>query len=89
MKVGHMDFWNRKKVADLEWQVSSLREQRDNLLSDIERLETRMRGERVCGGHCQKCKHGFQAEVPQYVGVGWYNPWMCLLDCKCKDFEQK
>ena len=33
---------------------------------------------------------GFQSDGIEYLGVGAYQmPWLCLLDCKCKDFEKK
>ena len=84
-----MDFWNRKKVAELEEENRRLRRERDDALSRVGELKKRISGERVCGAYCEKCKHGFQTEVQQYVGVGWYNPWRCLLDCKCNGFEKK
>lgn len=84
-----MDFWNRKKVADLEEENCRLIRERNDALSRVAELQKRISGERVCGGYCQVCKYGFPSQVPQYVGAGWYNPWMCILDCKCKEFEQK
>ncbi len=84
-----MDFWNRKKVYNLEEENRRLRNERDDALSRVAELQNRISGKRVCGGYCEKCKHGFQTVVPQYVGAGWYNPWMCLLNCNCKEFEQK
>ena len=84
-----MDFWNRKKVAHLEEENRRLRTERDNALSRVEDLAKRISGQRVCGAYCEKCKHGFRTEVSEYVCIGSYRPWICLLDCKCSEFEKK
>lgn len=75
-----MDFWNRKKVRRLERTI-------DEYKRDIEKLESRLKGDRVCGGYCKKCAHGIQAE--NFFMGAVYNTIACELDCKCKDFQRK
>lgn len=93
-----MDFWNRKKVKELEAKHELFRKQaeaeRTDLKKEIERLKIRLdeaykiiRGDRVCGGYCDKCGHSIVVDKPMIFGSG--RAWVCELDCKCKDFQRK
>ena len=81
-----MDFWNRKKVEDLEIKLDIAESKARNLQKKIEKLEAKLRGDRVCDWYCKNCKHGIQ-----YYNIGIYpiTGCECALDCKCKDFERK
>lgn len=51
------------------------------LKDENEKLKKMVRGERVCGAHCDKCENG-------YLKNGWGDRG-CLLDITCKDFSRK
>lgn len=91
-----MDFWNRKKVRELEIERKRLIDDRDaeikKLKSEIDGLEKRLRGDRVCDGYCQLCEHGIMQEYtlfPNDYPVESGVKFSCALDCKCKDFKKR
>ena len=55
-----MDFWNRKKVKDLEIRLNIAESENRCLQKQIEKLEAKLSGDRVCDGYCENCKHGIQ-----------------------------
>lgn len=80
-----MDFWNRQKVKELELKIG-FKEKEIEVLKDKLRLaEKKIKGERVCGGYCQKCVHG----IERIENMGFMGGYTCELDCKCKDFQKK
>lgn len=86
-KGASMDFWNRKRVKDLEIRLNIAESKNRGLQKQIEKLEAKLSGNRVCDGYCENCKHGIQ----YYVGGICIGPpiYKCALDCKCKDFDRK
>ena len=84
-----MDFWNRKKVKDLEKRLNMTESENRDLQTQIEKLEAQLRGGRVCDGYCENCKHGIQ-DYASGICIDPLTPYYkCDLDCKCKDFERK
>lgn len=82
-----MDFWNRKKVRELESRVRELEENREIMMAKLDEAKKKLRGDRVCDGYCDKCAHSIPVEG-YYMG-GVYTRYSCELDCKCKDFQKK
>lgn len=81
-----MEFWNRKKVKDLEIRLNIAESKNRGLQKQIEKLEAKLSGDRVCDGYCESCKHGIQCYI---MGIYPIPSYRCDLDCKCKDFERK
>ena len=84
-----MDFWNRQKVKDLEIRLNIAEIKNRGLQKQIEKLEAKLSGGRICDGYCENCKHGIQ-----YYNIGIFAgapfpSYKCELDCKCKDFDLK
>lgn len=82
-----MDFWNRKKVRELELEISHKESEIESLRNQLQLAEKKIKGERVCGGYCKQCTHGIQDE--NFFMGAVYNTIACELDCKCKDFQTK
>ena len=84
-----MDFWNRKKVEDLEIRLNIEESKNRSLQKQIEKLKAKLSGDRVCDGYCENCKHGIQ-DYASGICIGPPIPYYkCALDCKCKDFERQ
>lgn len=84
-----MDFWNRKKVKDLEIRLNIAESKNSGLQKQIEKLEAKLSGDRVCDGYCENCKHGIK-DYASGICIGPPIPYyQCALNCKCKDFERK
>lgn len=84
-----MDFWNRKKVEELESKLRVAESREIELELKIEKLKAQIRGDRVCDGYCEKCKHGIK-DYASGICIGPPIPYyQCALNCKCKDFERK
>lgn len=83
-----MDFWNRKKVEELESKLSIAKSREIELESKIEELKLQIRGGRVCDVYCKDCKHSIATPNTNIFNVTYYT-YQCELDCKCKDFERK
>lgn len=83
-----IDFFNRRKLDELDAENESLKIDVEALRRENERLTAKLRGDRVCDGCCSVCKHGVLVPVysPMYGPVASY---VCALECKCKDFKQR
>ena len=97
-----IDFFNRRKLDELEAEneslksdVEVLRSENERLKSDVEtlrsenkRLTAKLRGDRVCDGCCAVCKHGVLTPTWFPTPMTSVNAFVCELECKCKDFER-
>lgn len=84
-----MVFKSKKKIIEeLKEEILSLKDQKRDLNDEVNKLEAKLRHDRVCGGYCGICKHGYKAEYNVYSNA-YYNLWGCELDCTCKDFVKK
>lgn len=82
-----MDFWNRKKVRELELEISHKEIEIKILRNQLRLAEKKISGERVCDGYCQNCVHSVAVDVESLLGTS--KTYSCELDCKCKDFQRK
>lgn len=83
-----IDFFNRRKLDELEAENESLKSDAEALRSENERLTAKLRGERVCDGCCAVCKHGVLTPTWFPAPMVVVNAFVCELECKCKDFER-
>lgn len=87
-----MDFWNRKKVRELEKKVQELKRKNGELVDEnislkekIANLNKQISGEHIQSPYCQRCKHGILLGTSYYSGLPSF---ACSLDCMCKDFTE-
>lgn len=76
----------------LERKFCDISMQKDELEEMVQRLESQIRGQRLCSNHCQICEHGFKIDYPATYPAIWnshFNGYACALDCTCKDFKDK
>lgn len=81
-----MGFWNRKKVRNLEFEISYKDSEIESLKNQLQLTEKKIKGGRVCDGYCKSCCHAIV--VQNYCMGGLYQSYSCELDCKCKDFKR-
>lgn len=93
-----MDLFGKKKIEQLERDVNYWKRmyedesrRNNNHLKEIELLQAKIRGERVCDGYCKYCINGVTEEREFYSDGTWRKDekYTCIHDCKCKDFERK
>ncbi len=82
-----IDFWNRNKVRELQRELEDKDGSVALLKARIEELDKKIRGDRVCGGYCEKCGHAIKTE--KFYPGGMAIKFLCELDCQCKDFSRK
>lgn len=75
-----MFYKKQKMIEELEAANSYLRESNDILRRENEKYEKQLAGEHVGYVYCSRCEHGVARPYEGYV---------CLLECKCKDFRKK
>lgn len=80
-----MDFWNRKKVRELERKNYELAEENISLKERIANLNKQISGEHTQSPYCQRCKHGILLGTLYYSNLPSF---ACSLDCMCKDFTE-
>lgn len=78
-------FKNFKTKRQLRKEIEKLKRDYDDLKEDYELQKKKFRGERICSGYCNQCKYG-AFNGYDVLGHAFY---ICLLDCKCKDFKVK
>lgn len=97
------DFWNMKKVRNLQKELEVKTEQYNRLKADFDKknldLETykkMLNGDRVCGNHCETCAHSIKTErfATVYLGFGTqrnesYTEYACDLNHPCKSYERR
>ena len=76
----------KKRIAELESEIARLSADLKSKNDEIDDLESRLRGDRVCSISCQRCIHAIK--YPVYNAFGsTYTSYMCELDNKCKDYK--
>lgn len=84
------DFWNRKKVRELESRLSAKEKECQMIESKLIEYKKRLAGDRVCGGYCKACVHAIKKEYYASTFTPYIYPeYICELDCKCKDYQKK
>lgn len=84
-----MDFWNKRKVRELELRLESRDSKVEQLEEENNRLRKKISGERVCSEVCGKCKYGICISGYNLGGIYVQSYYKCELDNKCKDFMRK
>ena len=82
------DLFNKKALESEKYRNDVLEKELKDTRKQLEQLEARLRGDRVCDGYCKLCSHGIKRDAFSPL-IGNYDTWCCVLDCKCKDFEKK
>lgn len=78
-----MDFWNRKKVANLQRENERLKGINSRLKAEIVDLAKQTAGDGICGRYCKECIYGFKSDSIYLIS------WGCLRNCKCNNFIPK
>lgn len=79
-----MFYKKQESIKELEQMMERHKERYDSDMKKskekIEELEKQLRGERVIGIYCNNCEHVIKNN---------YGVCACILECNCKDFNQR
>ena len=78
-------FKDFKTKKQLKAEIEELKRDYDDLKEDYELQKKKLSGDRICSEFCSDCKYGF----PHSYNILGRPMYICLLDCKCKDFKRK
>lgn len=72
-----MLFESKKRIEELETEISELRRIEERLRTENSKLKRQLDGERIESAHCRNCSHAIRTTFST----------VCELNCKCKDYR--
>lgn len=83
-----METTQDKVIMLLHAQIFDLQRDIGEKDKEIEKLKSRLSGERHCSQLCQRCVHAIPY-FERYAIVGKRTSYLCELDNKCKEYKAK